>query len=205
MQELLERNPLLKQFMLPIVLGVLGLICLGYGLIVLSKPQDNSRDILFEAASDASPFANQAESREGVTVDVAGAVVKPGVYTLKGDSRMQDALIAAGGMSAEADRDSIAKGLNLAAKVVDGAKIYIPKKGEELAAEGMQTVMGSADGLVNINGASQSQLESLPGIGQVTAEKIIGNRPYVSIEELVQKKILGQKVFDQIKDKIAAF
>lgn len=187
------------------MLAIVGLICLGYGLITLSKPQDTSQDILFEAASDASPLAKEKSQADKITVDIAGAVVKPGVYTLAGDSRMQDAFIAAGGMSADADRDRIAKTVNLAAKVTDGAKIYVPKVGEKEASGPVQVVAGSSVGTLNINEASASRLEDLPGIGQVTAEKIIDGRPYTTIEELLEKKIVGEKVFDQIKDKIAVF
>ena len=205
MQEILERYPFLKQFALPIVLGVVGLICLGYGLIVLSKPVDTSKDILFEAASDTSPLAKEKNSDQKITVDIEGAVVNPGVYTVKSDSRIQDGLIAAGGMSASADREKVAKSLNLAAKLTDGAKIFIPAEGEELAASGTQGVMGASSDRVNINDASQSQLEDLPGIGKTTADKIIGNRPYTSVDDLLSKKIVGQKVFTQIKDKIVAY
>lgn len=201
---LLER---LKPHWLPIVLGFAGLLFLLYGLTALSRPHDTKGEITFEAASDTSPLAKEAEKKL-VTVDVSGAVEKPGVYDLPSDARVQDALIAAGGMSTEADREKISKGLNLAAKLTDGGKIYIPKMGEEALASSGQTVLGSttvSSGTININTASASELDKLQGVGQVTAEKIISNRPYGSIEELVSKKIIGQKVFEQIKGKISVY
>lgn len=202
---LLEKYlPILQRNWLPIVLGLLGLMFLGYGLISLNSHKDKE-DILFEPgfAQDEKPLNKQ------ITVDVEGAVVKPGVYDLKSDARVQDALIAAGGLSEKADRDKVAKGLNLAAKLTDGGKIYIAFVGESTVSLGTVggggTVLGSSSSLVNINTASASQLDKLQGIGPVTAEKIISNRPYGAIEELVSKKILGKKVFEQIKSKISVY
>lgn len=111
-------------------------------------------------------------------------------------------------MDASADRKHIAKNFNLAIKLTDGAKIYVPFVGE--AVSGGQVLNASSEGiivgnLININTSSQSQLEALPGIGPVTAGKIIAERPYGSIQELLDKKIVGSKVFGQIKDKISVY
>lgn len=151
--------------------------------------------------------ANQPSSSAQIFVDVAGAVVNPGVYELKAENRLQEGLIAAGGLSAQADRDWVARNLNLAVKLKDGAKIYIPKIGE-----GTKSTTGiagtgevSTSGLVNINTASLSQLDKLPGIGPVTGQKIIDNRPYSDINELLTKKVVGNKVFEQIKEKITVY
>jgi competence protein ComEA len=146
-------------------------------------------------------------SAKEITVDIEGAVQKPGVYSLSATSRVQDALISAGGLSDKADRSKVSKAMNLAAKLVDGAKIYIPQEGEQAMASsgdsGGQTVLGSeTSSVININTASESELDSLPGVGPATAAKIIKGRPYSSLEELIQKKILGTKVFSNIKDKI---
>jgi competence protein ComEA len=194
---------------LPLLLGVGGLIFFGYGLMSLSAPKKDKPDILFEAASDKRDVADGRPSTgsgsKEIAVDVEGAVMKPGVYKIKADSRVQDALIAAGGMSEDADREKAAKGLNLASKVTDGAKIYIPANGEEVAALGGSsggTVMGASSDTVNINSASSEELEALPGIGKVTAGKIIDNRPYNSVQELVDKKVVGKSVFEKIKEKI---
>ncbi len=131
---------------------------------------------------------------------------KPGVYELSFDSRVKDALLAAGGLSKEADSNMVSKSLNLAAKLKDGAKIYIAYSGEPEnltgAVGGGVLGVGEAEAMVNINSASQAELDSLAGIGEVTANKIIGQRPYTDIEDLLKKKIVGQKVFDGIKSKI---
>jgi len=70
---------------------------------------------------------------------------------------------------------------------------------------GSGTSSVSAIGLININTASSEDLDSLPGVGPVTADKIINGRPYQTINDLIDRKILTNKVFSQIKDKISAF
>jgi competence protein ComEA len=196
----------LRQYWIPLALCVVGLIFLGYGMIGFLGQKKDKPDILFEAASDAQPGASivkQDTPKKMIAVDVEGAVVKPGVYKLAMDSRIQDALIAAGGLGEGADRERLAKSLNLAAKLIDGGKVYIPSVGEEIVASGGNNVLGSGtESLININSASESELDTLPGIGKTTADKIISNRPYGVIEELVEKKIVGNKVFQDIKGKI---
>ena len=208
---LLER---LKPHFLPIILGLAGVAFLVYGLTTLSA-KDKEGAITFEAASDersGSLAGAQEETLEKkLIIDVGGAVERPGVYELPATARVQDALIAAGGMSPAADREKVAQGLNLAAKLTDGGKIYIPEIGEEALAplrqgsEGQAIAGVSTSSLININTASASELDTLQGVGPVTAEKIISNRPYGTIEELVSKKAVGQKVFDDIKDQITVY
>lgn len=206
-----------RQYYLPIILGIGGIVFLLYGLISSVLPQRDKGDILFEAAQTTSsdPSASDLQGKS-ITVDVEGAVIKPGVYTLKEDARIQDALIAAGGMNDEADRGKIAKILNLASKITDGGKIYIPFVGETIkvaqigTSEGSSSdgssVMGDSTGsLININTASAQELDTLSGVGPATAEKIISNRPYETVGDLVSKKSVGQSVFSKIKDKISTY
>lgn len=210
--------PVLRQYMFPIGLGLIGIVLLLYGLIA-SLNHKNASDILAEGISDKAISEEKSILKmPGIILDVEGAVMNPGVYELKKNARLQDALIAAGGLSDKADREKVAKGLNLASKVVDGGKIYIPFVGESssvaiggstsLAQAGDstdQSVMGDQTGLININSATEQQLDSLPGVGIVTAGKIINNRPYARIEDLLSKKAVGQSVFGKIKDKISVF
>lgn len=205
-QELVSKySPFVKRNFLPLSLGALGMIFFAYGLIgIFVSSKTVSDDIVFEANS-----AQQSPSEVKIIfIDIEGAVVKPGLYKLPQDSRIQDALIAAGGLSASADREYIAKNLNLAIKLTDGAKIYIPSVGEALngvSVPNTSSQVGNVSGLININSGSQTQLESLPGIGPKTAEKIMEGRPYGSVQELLIKKIVGNKVFSQIKDKISVY
>lgn len=186
---------LLKKYWLPAGLGTLGLMLLVSGLIssLNSKPEQ----IIFNSAQETK--ANPTKNK--IVVDVSGAVIKPGIYSEEEGARIQDALISAGGLAQNADRDWISKNVNLAQKLTDASKIYIPKIGEQVtAASGFE-----AKNSININSASLSELDSLPGIGPVTAQKIIDNRPYSSVDELLSKKVLTQKIFDKIKPNLSAY
>ena len=188
-------------------LGSIGLLLIVIGIATTIVSENKSQGVVMEDA--ASTSAIPASSL--ITVDVSGAVVNPGVYQVSANARVQDALIAAGGLSARADRSFISKNINLALKISDGAKIYIPSIGEverpSFSAgtnSSAQAVIGGmpSSGLVNINTASSSDLDTLPGIGPVTAGKIIDNRPYGSIDDLLTKKVVTKSVFEKIKAKI---
>lgn len=186
-----------------------GLIFLGIGVIQLIG--SNKTQIEFEKGEGVVDSASSPQTGS-IKVDVSGQVEKPGVYELPAGARIQDALIAAGGLGQGADREYVEKAINLAQKVGDGAKIYIPRKDEKISASqiysgGNQTggsVIGIAsDGLISINNASASELDRLPGIGPVTAGKIIDGRPYGSIQELLEGKVVGQATYEKIKDQIS--
>lgn len=191
--------------LLPLSLGCMGLLLMGYGLITYLAPKSASNDISFETVKPEESSVKNLE--EEIVVDVAGSVTKPGVYRLKAGSRVQDALLAAGGFTDDADKQQLQHSLNLAAKLTDGMKLYIPKIGEEISANSSAVstaVAGvSSIGLISINSGSLSELDTLPGVGPVTAEKIIARRPYSSLEELVGKKAVNKGVFEKIKDKIS--
>lgn len=184
------------------------MIFFTYGLIgLLVTSKRDSEEIVFDSAEQNSAMKQSAEAKT-ILVDIEGAVGKPGVYKLPENSRIQDGLVAAGGLSAKADRDYIAKNLNLATRLTDGSKVFIPIIGQ--AVNSALVLTASSEGiivgvLININTASQSQLESLPGIGPVTAQKIIAGRSYSTVDELLNKKIVGNKVFVQIKEKISVY
>lgn len=139
-----------------------------------------------------------------IKVDVSGAVERPGIYELPYDSRTEDVLIAAGGLGAKADRIYVSKNINLAQRVTDGMKVYIPVLGE-VVSSAVGQVMGVSDGageMININSASTDELDKLPGVGAVTAGKIIDGRPYRKIEDLLERKVVGKSVFEKIKGRI---
>jgi len=144
-----------------------------------------------------------------IVVEVVGAVQKPGVYELTSDARVEDALIAAGGVSAEADRAWMEKTLNRAARLVDGQKIYIPEVEEsrqEGSVGGYQSVSSDRGSVgVNVNTASQKELEGLWGIGPVYAQNIIEQRPYSTVEELLTRKILKRNVYERNKDRLTVY
>lgn len=200
----------LRENLLISIVGFIGLILFGYGLIVLLGQNGEDDAIVFSQGKEQQQTDKQSEVAGATTpqseiiVDIQGAVLHPGVYLLPKDSRVKDALIKAGGLSEDADRDWIAKKLNLAVKLSDGMKVYIPRIGEDESQAISNVSAVSSDGKININSASQKELESLPGIGAVTAEKVISKRPYSSIDELLSRKVISKRVFEQIKEKVSA-
>lgn len=139
-----------------------------------------------------------------IIVDVSGAVKSPGVYSLKSGSRVADAITAAGGFSDDANLKYLSKNVNLSQKLTDGQKVYLPTKSETSVSTGTMTFASSGTGGgIGINSSDSKELDKLPGIGPVTAEKIINARPFSSIDELLTKKVVSKSVFDKIKDQIS--
>lgn len=179
---------------------ILGLFFLIAGLIQLISQGNQGTQI------EIVPTESEVEvSTQQIVVDVAGAVKKPGVYSLKPGARVARAIEAAGNFSPKADLAWVAKNLNLAAKLSDGGKIYIPTKNEAGQVSTLAPQVITTSDKININTASQSQLESLPAVGPVTAAKIIAARPYNSIDELLTKKVIGRSTFEKIKDLVSIF
>jgi competence protein ComEA len=183
-----------------IIVAIIGAVFICYGLVE-SFSEPKKQGISFESTSFQETASESA--KEVIFVDIEGAVARPGVYQLSSTARVNDAIIKAGGIKENADQTWIAKNLNLAKLLSDASKLYIPQQYEStfVTSEVSQTIL-SNNLSININSASAEQLDTLSGVGEVTARKIIQGRPYSSINDLVSKKIVGAKVFDQIKDKI---
>ncbi len=187
-----NKSNLVRIAVIALFFGGLLIASIGAGLFFLRSPQSNEIEII-------SSEAPQAGGQTEVVVYVEGAVNAPGVYKLPTGARVNDAIEKAGGPTSAAD---LAK-INLAAKVSDGAKIHVPTFAE--ASGGTSSIGGVATGLININSASQAQLESLPAIGPVTAQKIINSRPYASADELLTKKVVSKSAYEKIKDLITIY
>jgi competence protein ComEA len=140
-----------------------------------------------------------------ITVDLAGAVLAPGVYELPGSARLTDLLIKAGGLAATADRVWVNTYLNLAQKLTDGQKIYIPEKIQNSNLKTQSDSPKVKSNQININSASAAELDTLPGVGPARAQAIIANRPYGSIDELLSKAKIPASVFEKIKEQIAVY
>lgn len=194
-----------KTYRVPIILGSVSIFFIIVSLTVLIKSVQTSTPITFSRSPDEASGSGQAST---ILIDIAGAVARPGVYSLAISSRVEDAIAAAGGLSAEADTDRLAKVVNRAAKLSDGAKIYIPKVDDTMTGPGPVndplTSYNIVTGLhpVSVNAASQSELQALPGIGPATAKKIISGRPYTNLEELVAKKAMGGALFEKLRSQL---
>lgn len=144
------------------------------------------------------------EEQTSIVVHIAGQVKEPGILELDSSSRIVDAVELAGGLEAEADLRNI----NLARKLKDEEKIYIPKVGEvepvdkgEISQEGK----GAKTDLIDLNTSSKEELMSLPGVGEKTAEKILEHRKenlFKSIEDIKNVSGIGDKKYEAIKDMI---
>ncbi len=199
-------SPFFRKYWLPLALFCLGLMFFIYGLIAFFGSASKSQDITFQKADSTSVSESKADNSNLILVDVEGAVVVPGVYKLTANSIIQDALVSAQGLSSDADRDWVAKNINLAAKLSDGAKVYIPRV-DETTNSNTQILNNNdeASALININTASSQDLDSLPGVGPATITKIVNGRPYSDINQLLDKKVVSSKVFSEIKDKISVY
>jgi competence protein ComEA len=162
---------------------------------------------------DGQPIALEpSPTKVSIEVQVLGGVVRPGVYSFPEGSRVQDAITAAGGLLADIDPNSI----NLVAKLQDGQQLVIPGgTGVTGSATpgGPFTVIPTPGGpassatLININKATLSDLESLPGIGPTTAQKIIDYRtqhgPFSSISDIMNVAGIGPATFDRLQGLIS--
>lgn len=184
----------------------------GFAVVQPGDAEQAAGDGDAEAAADAG--ASQAAPAP-LRVHVGGAVAAPGVYDLAEGARVLDAVEAAGGFAEGAARDA----LNLARAVSDGEQVVVPSEADIAAQEavsagaggaaagaGASAAAGGAGGKVNINTASAAQLDTLPGVGASTAEKIVADReangPFKTVEDLKRVSGIGDKKFAALVDAI---
>lgn len=189
-----KREKILLGLLLVLIISV---ISISYYAFFRKEPE-----IAFKLQDvPAIPVSASKVETEKIVVHVAGAVKNPGVYTLEEGKRVKDAIEVAGGALPEADLLR----LNLAQKIHDEDKLYVPKIGEtpeqlEQANESYGATVGissKSDGKVNINTADETELIQLPGIGPATAQKIIDYRTtngfFKSIEDIKKVSGIGDK------------
>ena len=188
--------------------GVAGAIAVGGVAVLLAIGSAGGATIEGPVAGSGAPGTTEVASRE-IVVDVGGAVVTPGVYRLAPGARVGDAINAAGGFGPRVDVDRVGLELNLAAALTDGAQIRVPSRDDPAATSpggapggGGPSGGGTPGGLVNLNTASQSDLEALPGIGPATAGKILESRAgsaFRTVDELRERGLVGEKTFEKLK------
>ena len=217
MEDIIEK---IKEYKLFLALTAIGLLLGGYFLF--HRPQSSTSTILdlyqtsrstsskektsASSSREEKSAASVSDAPEIITVDVKGAVKQPGVYELRSDSRVHDAIHEAGGMTAEANSQSV----NLAQKLSDEAVIYVAKEGEDVPALGSSespaTSSASAEktGKVHLNRASESELQTVSGIGQKRAQDIIAyrdaNGPFRSVDDLKNVSGIGEKTLEKLRD-----
>jgi competence protein ComEA len=151
-----------------------------------------------EGCGTVPPDADAAQAE--VVVHVVGAVRDHGVVRLPAGARVGDAVAAAGGARRDADLDA----LNLARALVDGEQIAVPRVGQEPPAESAAPTEPGV-GSVDLNSADAADLEELPGIGAVLAERIVdhrGEHPFTSVDELEDVPGIGPALLERLRDQV---
>jgi len=181
-------------------------IAIEHGENAISSDSGKSSGGVSAAAQADESAVSSAEQggAETLFVHVTGAVENPGLVELAYGSRVADAIDAAGGVTGDADLDLV----NLARKVSDGEQVHVYSLDEQVDAlspgvqEGQQSVPAAPPGLVNVNVATQDELETLPGIGPSTAQKIIADReangPFSTVQDLTRVSGIGEKKLESI-------
>jgi competence protein ComEA len=161
------------------------------------------KPVTIAAATAGAPQARATPSPSAppLIVDVAGAVHQPGVYEFAAGERVIDAIDRAGGALPKADLSL----LNLAAPLADGTQILVPKTGPAVTGGGTG-VGGSTSGLININSATETELEALSGIGEVLAATIVQyrteNGPFATVDDLLDVSGIGPSTLEEIRDQV---
>jgi competence protein ComEA len=198
-----------------VVAGTVGAVACA-GLAIAVAVSGTGGEVRIDGGSalpgaEASPDQRQAGGSSGsasvggeVVVEIVGAVQAPGVYRLPSGARVADLLERAGGYGPRVDVARAEQELNLAAPVKDGEHIRVPSRDDPAtkppSASGAPASGGT--GPVDINTATQAELEALPGVGPATAQKIISAReeaPFGAVDELRSRGVLGQKTFEKLR------
>lgn len=216
MQQLIELfKPFLRRYLIEIVLIIIStIIAITSFSMYFSADNNASTDEELEVRTPIMVNKNT----ETIFIDISGSVEKPDVYEVKKGTRLKDILKKAGGLSYTADKGFFDRNYNLAQMVNDQDKIYVPsyieiqmgffvEPSQTITAVRAQVQSVNSDNQaakqIDVNIATVEELDTLPGIGVSTANKIIQSRPYQSINELIDKKIVKKNVYDAIQTLIA--
>lgn len=204
----------LKKYLVEVILLTVAFVITCISLIIFF--------LNYQGSVDKKTLVNdQTEQNisENIIIDVSGAVKKPNIYKVNFGARIKDVIDKAGGISDDADALFFHRNFNLARIVVDQEKIYVPSLSETnnaifvqeqltfdyispVALEKSTSAPSESQSLISINYATIEELDQLPGVGQITANKIITNRPYSTVEDVLNKKIVNKSVFEKIKNLI---
>lgn len=210
----------LKKDNLPYIIIVALLLVIGYLYYDSHNEDDDAKEFLkintsgvtdknkaLESGSSDLAIERASEEKEEIMVHISGAVNKPGILRLDSNKRVVDALDLAGGARDDADLDKI----NLAAKLHDEEKIYIPKIGEvqsNISSLDSSPSSSASSSKININSADLNELTKIPGVGEKTAQKILdyrANNSFSSIEDIKNVPGIGDKKFESMKDYISTY
>lgn len=180
------------------IIGIISVTVVGMGITVGKCVKNPEAEVVIttEQQTEQMSGVNDSKTKESIeiAVHVGGWVENSGLYYLPANARVDDAIKKAG-----LREGAYMDGINLAQPLQDGQKIFVPGPDQE----------EKDDGLINLNTASSSELETLPGIGPATADKIIAYRKnkgaFYSKEEIMEVHGIGEARFKDIKDKIRVY
>ena len=198
------------------LLGIFALFCLFLAILLIFLIlfyQEKEKSILTHLGDADFTIEQKTENNSKIelteiVVDIGGAVKNSGVYQLAEGSRLADLVEREGGFNTkEVDKWWLQKSLNLAEKLVDGKKYYIPYLEETKNTVSSFSIEENLDdlnvnNLISINQASLKTLITLPSVGEVRGQAIIDGRPYSKTEDLLINKIVTETIFEKIKDLI---
>jgi len=204
------------------VAAALGVLLLAIAAFVLAASGDRGGVVQVSGDSSLAPFQGSAgdagsagPGTDLIVVEIVGAVRSPGVFKLAVGSRIGDLVEAAGGFGPRLDAARATLDLNMAARLADGDRVVVPSRDDVASSTsgassgtegGGSDTGGGAVSLVDLNRATSSELEALPGVGPVTAGKIITAReeqPFTAVEDLRTRKLVGAKTFEGLKDLVS--
>ena len=211
----------LKKDNLPYIIIVALLLIIGYQYNDSHNEDEDAKEFLkintsgvidsdkksIKSSSSELAIEKAPEEKEEIMVHISGAVNKPGILRLDSSKRLVDALDLAGGARDDADLDRV----NLAARLHDEEKIYIPKVGEvqnNISSLASSPSSSDTSSKININSADLSELTKIPGVGEKTAQKIIdyrANNSFSSIEDIKNVPGIVDKKFESMKDYISTY
>ena len=209
----------LHLFKANLLLSFIGIFILGGSLsFIISEKRSDDKCILDLNSNNVVT----SDPNTKIFVDLSGAVNKPGLYEMEKDKRVGDLVVLGSGVSENASDLWVSKSLNLSKKLSDASKVYVPFEWENYTpadnsedsedsdnsgtnndSEDNEGTSEDSSGKLNVNTASSSDLDKLPGIGPAYAEKIINNRPYNNLSEFESKSGLYKSTIEGLKDLIS--
>ncbi|NKQ53820.1 ComEA family DNA-binding protein [Amycolatopsis sp. K13G38] len=202
----LTRSPQRRRLTAIVAVLTAVLVLVGGSILLLGGSPPPERPPLLPAASDNPRPALSKVAESSLVISVVGKVRAPGLVTVPAGARVADALRAAGGAVDGTDVSA----LNLARKLTDGEQLYVGVPAPAGAQPGVvapdASSGGAGSGKVNLNTATQEQLDSLPGVGEVTAKRIIDWRAqhgtFTSVEQLQEVDGIGTTRFSRLRDQV---
>lgn len=192
---------------------------LACGALALALAMGNGGGVVVQGTAELSSSLEPSASAPGigavagteVVVEIVGAVANPGLFRLPPGSRVGDLIAAAGGYGPRVDTARAERELNLAATLRDGDHLHVPSRDEPISSTPSRLVApkgalgggGAAAAPIDLNSATAAELEALPGIGPATSAKILAAReeaPFALVDDLRTRGLVGQKVFEQIRE-----